>query len=99
MATREPRRTAFRIRWHKRPTPDGTPAWYAEMGGITVAEAAMTGRNGVDDYPWDWSLTDYGEAMKVRGRSTGGVCDTLRSVKGTVASLLAPDAWLRERGL
>jgi len=93
MATREPRSDSkFRLGWHREPTPDGTPKWYAEIGGVRVAEAAMTGRQGVDDYPWDWYLTDAGEALAYtdRGRRSVGPTDTLRAAKEHVYALLAP---------
>jgi hypothetical protein len=93
MATREPRRTMYRIRWHKVPTADGTPKWYGEMGGVSIADAAMTGRAGVDDYPWDWGLTDAGRALATLDGPRvkhSGVCDTLRSVKADVDWLMRP---------
>jgi hypothetical protein len=92
MALKDPRYTKFKIGWHREPTPDGTPKWWAEMGGVRVADAAMTGRTGVDDYPWDWSLTDAGESLRHadRGRHSSGVEDTLRAVKSTVDYLLRP---------
>jgi hypothetical protein len=92
MALRDPRFTKFKIGWHREPTPDGTPKWYAEMGGVRVAEAAMTGRAGVDDYPWDWFLTDSGNGMQTHSGRTVGAADTLRSVKESVLTVLRPRA-------
>jgi hypothetical protein len=80
------------VNWHKEPTPDGTPKWYADLHGERVAEAAKTGRDGVDWYPWDWSLTDAGLALLPDDgarRKTVGVADTLRSIKESVAGLVA----------
>jgi hypothetical protein len=96
------------IHWHRDKAPDGTPRYYAEMpigvdpitgrGGllVRVADAAQTGRPGVDDYPWDWSLTDAGRerayamlpARSMTRLRTVGVADTLRSVKENVAYLV-----------
>lgn len=96
-----------KVHWHRDPAPDGTPRYYAEQnvgvdpisGGsrlVRVAEAAKTGRDGVDDYPWDWSLTDAGQEraynLLPRGSmerlKTVGVADTLRSIKDNVEHLL-----------
>lgn len=93
MALKDPRFTKFKIGWHREPTPDGTPKWYAEMGGVRVAEAAMTGRSGVDDYPWEWFMTANGLGLARNrwvwpGPRTVGVSDTLRSAKGYVWSAL-----------
>ena len=82
---------AIEVGWHREPTADGTPKWYAEMGGVRVAEAVMTGRSGVDNYPWDWSLTNAGEGLKRGQGRTGGVADTLRSVKDKVLNLLTQE--------
>jgi hypothetical protein len=90
MATREPRRTEFRLRWHHERTPDGTPKWWADMGGMNVAETYCTGRPGIDNYPWDWFLTDNGHGVAVANARTGGVADTLRSVKSYVDAALRP---------
>lgn len=72
-----------RISWHRDPQPDTTPAWVAEIGGVQVAQAFMTGRAGVDNYPWEWSLTTDGVALALRSRHTG-VTDTLRTAKTEV---------------
>jgi hypothetical protein len=68
------------IRWHKELLPDGTPKWYAEYRGERVAEAVMTGRRGVDNYPWDW-YTVSGPPM------ASGAADTLRSAKDMIATV------------
>ena len=67
-------------RWHKERPDDGTPRWFAEVAGEIVAVADMTGRAGVDNYPWDWHL--------VTARGGAGVADTLRSAKAYVARAL-----------
>ena len=95
MALRDPRFTKFRIDWHRGdpvhgPSPDGTPQWYATMGGVVVATAVMTGRSGVDDYPWDWGLEDAGKGLQTRPGKTQGVTDTLRSAKEYVLAVLTP---------
>lgn len=91
MALKDPRFTKFKLGWHREPSSDGSPKWYCEMGGVRVAEAAMTGRPGVDDYPWDWYLTDAGTALWHTGRGhAGGVSDTLRDIKERVANGLRP---------
>lgn len=94
-APRVPRRSGRasggRLGWHRDPAPDGTPQWYAEMGGVRVAEAVMTGRSGVDNCPWDWGLTDNGLGLQIRLGKTTGVADTLRSAKEYVQVALSPD--------
>jgi hypothetical protein len=47
-----------------------------EVGDV-VARVSMTGRYGVDDYPWDWSLTDETVEFGDSGFKTSGVTDTL----------------------
>lgn len=72
---------------------EGTPVWDAREAVLGVA--VYTG-SGADNYPWDWYLTDEGqaranaaaksrEAMRIR---TTGVADTLRSAKQAVAYAL-----------
>ena len=73
------------IRWHKIQTADGTPSWDAERDGSPVANAAMTGRPGTDNYPWDW----YIEPGISHMGPASGVCDTLRSCKERVRYALA----------
>jgi hypothetical protein len=54
----------------------------------------MTSHTGTEDYPWEWYLTDEGEAEMVpqpnskRKPKTLGTEDTLRSVKDSVRDLL-----------
>lgn len=71
------------IKWHRDKNgivfKDGQiyPSWYAEINGNTVAGASMTGRQGVDHYPWDWHTdNDF------------GVTDSLKSAKEQVAESL-----------
>lgn len=70
------------IRWHR--ADRHGPAWYAEINGERVAESVKTGSH-LDDYPWDWHLTDEGLAWRfargIRSTKTVGVSDTLRSSK------------------
>ena len=85
----------MKIRWHKGTDPRfGYTYWYAEIDGVRVAEARMTSHTGTEDYPWEWYLTDEGEAEMVpqpnskRKPKTLGTEDTLRSVKDSVRDLL-----------
>ena len=73
------------IRWHK----VGPSEYAGDVDGTEVARVALTGRRGVDHYPWDWYFTDAGEARRRPGARTSGVTDTLRSAKEQVAYLLA----------
>jgi hypothetical protein len=68
----------IRPRWHKGKGEQHVPLWYAEVDGIVIAEAACTGRPGVDDYPWDVSL-------RFKHTKHIGAQDTLRSAKDIVA--------------
>lgn len=70
------------LKWHKgEPFSDGTPHWVAERDGPIVAHATMSGRRGVDDYPWEWWIESGVPHM---GRAAH-VADTLRSAKDQVA--------------
>lgn len=92
MALKDPRATKFKIGWHREPTSDGTPKWYAEIGGVRVAEAAMTGAQGRDHYPWEWYLTDAGEGLRrlnSQRRSTS-TAETLRECKDDIDYIFRP---------
>jgi hypothetical protein len=84
------------IRWHMKPDRPARTSWsrewYAEIGGVVVAEAVQTGRSGVDDYPWDWCLTDEGRKRQVEGSRNEGPSDSLRAVKHEVAYRLGATA-------
>lgn len=100
-----------KIHWHRESLDRlgvRAPKWYAEMavgvdpisgqGGrlVRIAEAVMTGRSGVDNYPWDWFLTDAGQERaygllprgSMKSLRTSGAADTLRSVKSYVADVM-----------
>jgi hypothetical protein len=100
-----------KVNWHKQTGTPATgpvvyPTWYAEVALydaeterlrlVRVAQASMTGRPGIDIYPWDWWLTDEGvdRAYSLLPREstktlrTAGAADTLRSVKWSVADLM-----------
>jgi hypothetical protein len=69
------------IRWHKGPkNKSHVPHWYAEVDGVTIANAHCTGRPGVDDYPWDLLIEFATEARS----KTSGSRDTLRDCKDAV---------------
>ena len=72
-----PIRDSLDIRWHKGKGEDYVPLWYAEVAGVVIANAACTGRPGIDDYPWDVTITF--------GAKHIGAQDTLRSAKEAVA--------------
>lgn len=77
------------IRWHKDRRPwlaYAESIWYAEVDGQRIADAVLTGRHGVDDYPWDWSVRFPTTARSV------GVSSTLRHAKDYVDT-----AW-KQRG-
>ncbi len=48
-----------------------------EVGDV-VARVSMTGRYGVDHYPWDWHLTDDTVEFGDSGMRTQGVTETLK---------------------
>ena len=76
------------LRWHRTSTRDGI-VWWAERGGSEVANVVMTGRPGVDDYPWDWYIL-FRVRPDDRGKGrTSGVTATLRDAKTAVAQALA----------
>lgn len=53
-----------------------------ENGRSTMAKAVLTGRPGVDDYPWDWSIDWNNES---------GVEATLRDAKARVEFFMWPE--------
>lgn len=55
-------------------TKDGTPVYEIVRGGIVLGIAAMNGRAGVDNYPWDWHL----QVDNPHARRSTGTTDTLR---------------------
>lgn len=96
-----------KLKWHRLDSRNGTPSYYAEAALridetskrrvlVRVAEAVKSGRDGVDDYPWDWWLTPAGgdraysllPRESMRRLRTGGVADTLRTIKQSVARLM-----------
>lgn len=78
------------IRWQRVKMADGTPRYLAIRNGAPVGEAVMTGRRGVDNYPWDWSLSDVPVVIHpAERRRYSGVADTLRSAKAYVEAALS----------
>ena len=85
------------IRWTRTKLPDGTfrtDAWQvvpnADQPGVgdslrRVASVVLTGRTGVDNYPWDWYLA---EGVESRTRRSAGPTDTLRSAKWAILDAL-----------
>lgn len=69
------------IKWHRIQMPDHAPYYSGYLGPVKVATIACTGRPGVDDYPWDWSIEDG------HGRGSG-VTDTYRGAKKYVEEAL-----------
>lgn len=74
----------------------GESKWEAYHGtsGEPVGVAVLTGRPGVDNYPWDWYLTDAGEKLVPpevtanRRWHQSGVSDTLRASKDMIRQAL-----------
>lgn len=71
------------VKWHK--VPGELSSWTASCGTIEVAHAVMTGRPGVDDYPWDWRTSEALATYEITGT---GVFDTLRAAKGATDTML-----------
>lgn len=64
------------IKWHKDKSTI-YPKWEAEINGNIIATAVLSGRPGVDNYPWEW-YTD----------SDTGVTDSLNAAKEKVEASL-----------
>ena len=62
------------VTWHRIPTGE----WQAWRAGIFIGAAVMTGRHGVDNYPWDWWLD----------RGPSGVSESLRAAKRDILDRL-----------
>lgn len=83
------------LHWSRNKQPDGSTLWEARPSptGSVVAQAINTSATGTDNYPWDWMFTEAGKRiLRERGnlpRRTGGVEDTLRSVKQLVGHWFA----------
>jgi len=78
------------IQWRRYKNMDGSFRYEAQLvdGPVarTVGTVTLTGRQGVDDYPWDWWVENV---TIVPGGSRGsGVADTLRSGKDQLRAAL-----------
>lgn len=60
-----------------------TSAYEVLHRGEVVGTATLTGRPGVDTYPWNWSVSVPGHRLRT------GVDDTKRACKDTIATILA----------
>jgi hypothetical protein len=84
------------IRWRRYKNLDGSSRYEAQRLeqsdayhatiARTVGYVTMTGRPGVDDYPWDWYLAPA--VHSPAGVREAGVSDTLRSGKAYILAAL-----------
>jgi hypothetical protein len=83
------------IRWRRYKNTDGSSRYeaqrleqsdpYHSVIARTVGYVTLTGRPGVDNYPWDWYLAPNVHSI---GHRESGVSDTLRSGKAYVLAAL-----------
>jgi len=76
-------------KWHiKRGTKTEPPEHVLMIGPTLIGTAVKTGRDGIDNYPWDWHVE-----IPTTHRAAG-VASTLRDSKEQVET-----AWTQRRGL